>query len=74
MRDLFTPDTVIATAQCQQGHDVPVTLASAESSAMITCPTCGQSIHVHGENFRAAVRNVERAIDDLRQSIKEFGR
>jgi transcription elongation factor Elf1 len=74
MRDLFKPDTVIATAQCKQGHEVPVTLDSAESSAFITCPTCGQRIHVHGENFRVAVRNVDRAIDDLRQSIKEFGR
>ncbi len=74
MRDLVRPDTIIATAQCKQGHDVPVTLASAESSAFIACPTCGQTIHVHGEDFRAALRNVDRALEDLRQSIKGFGR
>ena len=60
--------------KCPNGHPVKVILAQARRSATISCPRCGGTVKLDGRQAEQELRKVDRAMDDLERTIKNFGK
>jgi len=60
----------LSTVSCKMGHKVRITIGQARRSGEIRCRVCGQAIKIDGTDLQRKLRDVERALDDLRKTLE----
>lgn len=67
-------DAQLDGVQCPNGHPLKVTMAQARRSATIRCARCDGTTKIDGRQADRNLREVDRAFDDLKKTVKNFGR
>ncbi len=62
---------IIAVACQKCGDETEQTVNKLENSPKIVCPQCGSTTKVNATELRAAMKNVDKALDDLKKTISK---
>jgi predicted RNA-binding Zn-ribbon protein involved in translation (DUF1610 family) len=70
--DLNRQQVPVPCANC--GFEVKQSIAWIKSNLQHTCPHCGTVMQLDSSQFTREFGKVERAISDLEQAFKKFGK
>jgi hypothetical protein len=67
-------DAAIPLKCSKCGHESQQSIALLETSPRIVCPACGVATKYNAEDFRAKMRDVDKAVDKLKDAFRKFGK
>jgi hypothetical protein len=67
-------DNTEVEVTCPNGHPITKKIADLRRSPTFACDVCGATIEVDGSDLDRGLRDVDRAFDDLKKSVRKLGR